>query len=145
MRLLGAERIMTLVERLGLPEDQPIEAKLLSNSIENAQKQLEANNFERRKTVLEYDDVMNQQRKIIYEQRRHVLDGKDLREDIINMINGSIESAAAQFLVGEDQTQWDIEGLKSKYFGLLCWPDDFLFSVEELMGLQPADITEVLR
>ena len=145
MRLFGSERIMTLVERLGLPEDQPIEAKLLSNSIENAQKQLEANNFERRKTVLEYDDVMNQQRKIIYEQRRHVLDGKDLREDIINMINGSIESAAAQFLVGEDQTQWDLEGLKSKYFGLLCGPDDFHFSEEELMGLQPEDITEVLR
>ncbi|HPT84584.1 MAG TPA: preprotein translocase subunit SecA [Bacillota bacterium] len=145
MRLFGSERIMNLVERLGLPEDQPIEARILSNSIENAQKQLEANNFERRKTVLEYDDVMNQQRKIIYEQRRKVLDGKDLREDIINMIFGSIESAAARFLVGEDPTQWDIEGLKNKYFGLLCGPDDFNFTDEEKKALVPEDITSVLR
>jgi preprotein translocase subunit SecA len=145
MRLFGSERIIGLVERLGLPEDQPIEARILSNSIENAQKQLEGNNFQRRKTVLEYDDVMNQQRTIIYKQRQKVLDGGDLREDIINMINGSIDSAAARFLVGEDQTQWDIEGLKSKYFGLLCGPDDFNYSEEELRTLTPEDITEVLR
>lgn len=145
MRLFGSERIIGLVERLGLPEDQPIEAKILSNSIENAQKQLEGNNFQRRKTVLEYDDVMNQQRTLIYKQRQKVLDGGDLREDMINMINGSIDSAAARFLVGEDQTQWDIEGLKNKYFGLLCGPDDFNYSEEELKTLQPEDITEVLR
>lgn len=145
MRLFGSERIIGLVERLGLPEDQPIEAKILSNSIENAQKQLEGNNFQRRKTVLEYDDVMNQQRTIVYKQRQKVLDGGDLREDIINMINSSIDSAAARFLVGEDRTQWDIEGLKSKYFGLLCGPDDFNYSEEELRTLTPEDITEVLR
>ena len=145
MRLFGSERIAGLVERLGLPEDQPIEAKILSNSIENAQKQLEANNFERRKTVLEYDDVMNQQRKLIYDQRQKVLDGDDMREDIINMINGSIESAASQYLVGEDQTLWDVEGLKNKYFGLLCGPDDFNYSEDELRTLTPEDITSVLR
>jgi len=88
---------------------------------------------------------MNQQRTLIYKQRQKVLDGGDLREDMINMINGSIDSAAARFLVGEDQTQWDIEGLKNKYFGLLCGPDDFNYSEEELKTLQPEDITEVLR
>ena len=77
MRLFGSERILGIINRLGLEEDQPIDAKILSNSIEGAQKRLEGENFNRRKTVLEYDDVMNQQRNIIYKQRREVLDGED--------------------------------------------------------------------
>ena len=90
MRLFGSERIIGIVERLGLEDDQPIDAKLLSGSIESAQKRLEGENFNRRKNVLDYDDVMNQQRNIIYQQRREVLDGADLREKIRKMADSAV-------------------------------------------------------
>ena len=80
MRLFGTDRILGIVDRLGLEEDQPIDAKILSNQIENAQKRLEDQNFNRRKNVLSYDDVMNQQRKLIYAQRTEVLENSDLKE-----------------------------------------------------------------
>lgn len=91
MRLFGSERILNMVNRLGLPDDQPIDAKILSNSIESAQKRLEDQNFSRRKHVLEYDDVMNQQRNIIYAQRKEVLDGADLHEKILSMMENTID------------------------------------------------------
>ena len=90
MRLFGSERILGIIDRLGLDEDQPIDAKILSGSIENAQKRLESENFNRRKTVLEYDDVMNQQRNVIYKQRREVLDGEDISGKIQSMLEKSI-------------------------------------------------------
>ena len=90
MRLFGSERIIGMVDKLGLEEDQPIDAKILSGSIESAQKRLEGENFNRRKTVLDYDDVMNQQRNIIYTQRREVLDGADISEKIKGMIDKCI-------------------------------------------------------
>ena len=90
MRLFGSERIVGLIERLGLGEDQPIDAKILSGSIESAQKRLEGENFNRRKNVLDYDDVMNQQRIIIYQQRREVLDGLDLSEKIRRMADSAV-------------------------------------------------------
>ena len=90
MRLFGSERVVGIIERLGLDEDQPIDAKMLSGSIESAQKRLEGENFNRRKNVLDYDDVMNQQRILIYQQRREVLDGADLREKIRRMADGAV-------------------------------------------------------
>ena len=93
MRLFGSERVIGIIERLGLDEDQPIDAKMLSGSIENAQKRLEGENFNRRKNVLDYDDVMNQQRIIIYQQRREVLDGMDISEKIRRMADGSVTEA----------------------------------------------------
>ena len=90
MRLFGSERVIGIIERLGLEEDQPIDAKMLSGSIETAQKRLEGENFNRRKNVLDYDDVMNQQRIIIYQQRREVLDGMDLREKIRRMADSAV-------------------------------------------------------
>lgn len=86
MRLFGSERIMNMMETLGIDEDTPIDAKILSGAIENAQKTVEGRNFQSRKNVLEYDDVMNVQRKIIYEQRRQVLDGEDLQKNIQSMM-----------------------------------------------------------
>ena len=80
MRLFGSDRILGMVSRLGITEDDPIDARILSNSIESAQKRLEDQNFERRKNVLSYDDVMNQQRKVIYQQRQEVLEGGSLRD-----------------------------------------------------------------
>ncbi len=90
MRLFGSERIIGLVDKLGLEDDQPIDAKILSGSIEGAQKRLEGENFNRRKNVLDYDDVMNQQRNIIYQQRREVLDGADISEKIRKMVDSSV-------------------------------------------------------
>ena len=90
MRLFGSERVVGIIDRLGLDEDQPIDAKILSGSIESAQKRLEGENFNHRKNVLDYDDVMNQQRILIYQQRREVLDGADLSEKIRRMADSSV-------------------------------------------------------
>ena len=127
LRLFGSERIMGIASRLG--EDTPIDAKILSNTIENAQKRLEGNNFERRKNVLRYDDVMNQQRKIIYAQRREVLDGADLKEKISGMIREVIGDAVDEFCSGENQSEWNFEGLKAHFKEYLLTSDgDFVFA-----------------
>ena len=125
MRLFGSDRISAMVERLGLDEDTPIDAKILSGSIESAQKKLEDQNFNRRKNVLSYDDVMNQQRTVIYNQRNEVLDNADLKDKIYSMIEGTLDDAVDAYLHEDNIEQWDIEGLKAKYMGLLCTTDDF--------------------
>jgi preprotein translocase subunit SecA len=110
MRLFGSERIMNLMETLRIDEDTPIDAKILSNSIEQAQKTVESRNFQTRKTVLEYDDVMNQQREIIYGERRKVLDGEDLQEQILGMIREFVRGTVLSGLNGapvESQEQLD--------------------------------------
>ena len=145
MRLFGSERILGLVERLGLPDDQPIEAKILSNSIESAQKQLEGHNFERRKNVLTYDDVMNQQRTVIYDQRREVLNGGDIHEKILHMIRQTIEQAVDSFAGGEDAGHWNFDGLRTYFFGLLCGETDFRYSAEELEKVTREDIVKLLN
>ena len=93
MRLFGSERVMGMMEKLGVDEDTPIDAKMLSGAIENAQKQVESRNFQTRKNVLQYDDVMNTQREVIYKQRRQVLDGEDLQASIQNMLRTMVENA----------------------------------------------------
>jgi len=122
MRLFGGERMYKMVSMIGLDEDTPIEARLLSNSIENAQKNIEDRNFQRRKTVLSYDDVMNQMRNVIYSQRASVLNGDDLKAKIEEMIRSSISDSVASF---DSEDGFDIEGLKQKYMNLLCNPTDF--------------------
>ncbi len=98
MRLFSSERIMGLMDRLGLDEDTPIDQKILSNGVENAQRSVESRNFRARKNVLEYDDVMNTQREVIYAQRKKVLDGEDLRDNILSMLRGVIESTVSTAL-----------------------------------------------
>ena len=110
MRLFGSERIMNMMETLKVDEDTPLDAKILSNSIEQAQRTVESRNFQTRKSVLEYDDVMNQQRGIIYGERRKVLDGEDLREQIMGMIEEFVRSTVNDGLNGapaESQEQLD--------------------------------------
>ena len=114
-----------MVERLGLGEDEPIDAKILSGSIESAQKRLEDNNFERRKNVLAYDDVMNQQRSLIYKQRSEVLAGGSMKDKIQSMMHETITEAVEQFLHEDDISLWDVDGLRDKYRGLLCAEEDF--------------------
>ena len=94
MRLFSSDRVMGMMDSLGLDEDTPIDAKILSNAVENAQKSVESRHFKSRKSVLEYDNVMNTQREVIYAQRRKVLDGEDLRENVLGMLRQSLEGAA---------------------------------------------------
>jgi len=112
MRLFGSERIKNLVESLGLPDDQPIEHKLLSDAIEKAQKRVEARNFEIRKHLLQFDDVLNKQREIIYSQRRKVLEGENLRDSILGMIDELVDYKIKVY-TGESPhpEDWDIKGL----------------------------------
>jgi len=126
MRLFGSERILGMVERLGLDEDQPIEAGILSHSIEDAQKRLEDNNFARRKHVLSYDDIMNQQRALIYQQRREVLDGMDLRDKIVSMIDSVIEDQVSHHLNPATPDEWNLEALRTYFMGTLCRENDFV-------------------
>ncbi|MDO4573440.1 MAG: preprotein translocase subunit SecA, partial [Clostridia bacterium] len=100
MRLFGSERVINMMETLGVDEDTPLDHKMLSGAIEQAQKTVESRNFQTRKSVLEYDDVMNKQRNIIYDERRKVLDGEDLREQIKDMIREFVESTVRDGLAG---------------------------------------------
>ena len=142
MRLFGTDRVAGLVARLGLDEYTPINSGLLSGSIENAQKRIEAQNFARRKNVLEYDDVMNQQRKLIYGQRREVLDGKDLHETMENMIRESIASNVAKYTAGDDPAAWDLAGLNAEYLGFLLPPDALRYEDENIPSRE--ELTENL-
>ncbi len=144
MRLFGSERVLTLIQRMGITEDTPIDAKLLSNSIESAQKRLEDQNFQRRKNVLAYDDVMNQQRTVIYKQRQEVLEGGSLRDKMISMIGSTLDDAVGAYLHEDDMSLWDLEGLKAKYLGLLCKKDDFA-EVGEDPAAARAEIAEELK
>ena len=107
MRLFGSERIGAMVDRLGLKDDEPLTAGLLTKQIESAQKRIEGRNFEARKHVLEYDNVMNRQREVIYGQRRRVLMGEDVKDSIIRMADHVIDFAAGRWMNGEDPQEWE--------------------------------------
>ncbi|MGN0543777.1 MAG: preprotein translocase subunit SecA [Acutalibacteraceae bacterium] len=126
MRLFGGERITSIMNTLKTPEDMPIEAKMISNTIESAQKKIEGRNFAIRKSVLQYDDVMNRQRELIYKQRNQVLDGEELKPVIMRMIDGTI-NAAVDFYCSDhvSKSDWNIDGLRDKFKGWLASDDDF--------------------
>ena len=144
MRLFGGERMLGLVDRMGLDDDTAINAKLLSNSIESAQKRIEDNNFKRRRDVLTYDDVMNQQRTIIYKQRQEVLDGENISDKIRSMIASSVSSNVEHYTAAESSLDWDLDGLRNAYLGLLCDSDDFNYTEDELKHLKSSIIKEML-
>ncbi len=126
MRLFGGERITTIMNTLKTPEDMPIEAKMITNTIESAQKKIEGRNFAIRKSVLQYDDVMNRQRELIYKQRNQVLDGEELKPVIMRMIEGSINEAVDFFCSDSiSKSDWNIDGLRDKFKGWLTKEDDF--------------------
>ena len=145
MRLFGSERVMNMMERLGLDEDTPIDAKILSGAIENAQRQVESRNFQTRKSVLEYDDVMNTQRKVIYEQRAQVLDGQDLQDSISNMLRNTVESAIRGHMgelkhMDADTFQEAISLFRTMFLS----PDDLNLSDEELAGCDADALVELV-
>ena len=144
MRIFGGDRVQSLMDSLGLDEDVPIENKLITNTIESAQKKLEASNFAIRKQVLQYDDVMNQQREIIYKQRQMVLDGEDISGKLHEMMRQAIDDACTNYLNGETTDDWDFAGLRRHFMNWLCLPTDFNYTTEQLGDLTKEGIADEL-
>ena len=119
MRLFGSERITPMIEKLGMTEDQPLEAGMLTKQIEAAQKRIEGRNYSIRKSVLQYDDVMNKQRELIYGQRRDILMGHDVRQNIIDMVHKLIDSTAERNFTGEGSFDWSVDDARD-YLEKLC-------------------------
>ena len=135
MRLFGSDRVLGMMERLGVDEDTPIEQKMLTNAIENAQRQVESRNFQTRKSVLQYDDVMNTQREVIYKQRRQVLDGEDMQQYIQNMLRNTVENAITGHM-GE-QKHMDAQTFQdavSLFRTMFLMPNELRLTDEELAG-----------
>ena len=121
MRLFGGDRINSMMDSLKIDENTPIENRILSNTIESAQRKIEGRNFGIRKNVLQFDDVMNKQREIIYAQRNKVLDGEDLKESILSMMDETVDSAMAMYMPeGVEPDYWNMEGFRNYFIGLIA-------------------------
>ena len=144
MRLFGGERVQRLMDTLGVEEDMPIENKMITSVIESAQKKIEGQNFSIRKNVLSFDDVMNQQREIIYGQRNKVLQGDDVSESVQKMVRDSITETVAQYTAGENAAEWDLSGLRDHYRGWLCADGDFAYDKEQLASLTREQVCDLL-
>ena len=146
MRLFGSERVMGMMEKLGVDEDTPIEQKMLTNAIESAQRQVESKNFQQRKNVLEYDDVMNTQREVIYKQRRQVLDGEDMKASMENMIRTTIHNAIHGHM-GE-QKHMNAESFRealAPFRGVFLLPDELKLTDEELQKYSAEDLCSLVE
>ena len=144
IRLFGGDRVSSLMNTLKIDEDTPIENRMITNTLESAQKKLEGRNFEIRKNVLKYDDVMNQQREIIYGQRRKVLDGEDISTEMHKMLRENIDSSCAQFLSGDVKDEWDFGALRRHYQGWLTTDADFHYTVADFDNLSQQGIADML-
>lgn len=145
MRLFGGERVYNMMDSLKLEEDMPLQFNILSNSIENAQKTVESRNFGIRKSVLEYDDVMNKQRELIYAQRNKVLDGEDISANINSMIESTLQSAVLTYLTDEVvHDEWNLEGLKRYTFGWLTDNSDLNFTIKQLGDISRDEVKNML-
>ena len=145
MRLFGGDKVTAMMDTLKVDEDMPIQSRLLTGIIESSQKKIEGRNFNIRKSVLNYDDVMNTQREIIYGQRQQVLNGDDIHESIINMINQFIENSVNQYLLDDEvHDDWNLAGLKDYLMGLITADGDFNYTPDELEEITKADIIKQL-
>ncbi len=145
MRLFGGERISVMMDTLKVEENMPLESGMLSKSIEGAQKKKEGMNFAIRKNVLQYDDVMNKQREIIYGQRNRVLDGDDIKDTVRKMVNDTIESYCGIYLSDPIADNWDLKGLKEYFLGWVTDIDDLDFTTEKLNSMTKEDVAELLK
>ncbi|MBQ6885556.1 MAG: preprotein translocase subunit SecA [Clostridia bacterium] len=145
MRLYGGERISALMGTMNVDENMPIESGMLSKTIETAQKRKEGINFASRKNVLEYDDVMNKQRELIYKQRNQVLDGESLKETILKMIDDTVDIYVGIYLNGEEREEWDINGLRKYFNGWITDASDLQFTTEKLWQTEPSEIADMLK
>ena len=146
MRLFSSDRIMGMMDSLGLDEDTPIDAKILSGAVENAQKNVESRNFRARKSVLEYDDVMNTQREVIYAQRKKVLDGEDLRENILSMLRALVDSTVAEVLSesGGVVTEGALPALASRFEGIYFAKGTLMGRREQLRGMKAQELGDTV-
>ncbi|MBQ8536579.1 MAG: SEC-C domain-containing protein, partial [Clostridia bacterium] len=125
MRLFGSDKIAPIIERMGLKDDEPLEAGMLTKQIESAQKRIEGRNYDIRKHVLQYDDVMNQQREIMYGQRRQVLEGQNMRETILKMVDEIIADAVSRACAADSTEDWNFAALTEE-LERLCIPQGFI-------------------
>ena len=147
MRLFGGERVQAMMEGLGMEDDMPIDNKMISNALENAQKRVESRNFQSRKTVLEYDDVMNQQRELIYKQRKQVLDGEDVSQSVRNMVGDTIEMNMTDAMASKDYVSdlQELQAIIAPYKGLFVKEEDFQPSVVELNSYTKEYLSQRLK
>jgi preprotein translocase SecA subunit len=145
LRLYNGERLRAALDAFNAEEDMAIESKMLSRIIESAQKQVEGRNFSIRKNVLQFDDVMNRQRELIYKERNQVLDGEDMRGEISKMIDENISETVGIYINDEAvHDDWNLAGLRDYYLGWLTAPDDFQYSPRELQRVQKKDLVRAL-
>ncbi|NLM85297.1 MAG: preprotein translocase subunit SecA [Clostridiales bacterium] len=144
MRLFGGERIEGMIGRLGMDENEPLAAGLLTKQIENAQKRIESRNYEVRKHVLQYDDVMNQQRELIYGQRRQVLEGQDMKQTVVTMGERLLEEAVERFATGEPH-DWNIEGLREEVERLAVPVGTFKANEDAIRGFNKQELADFLK
>ena len=142
MRLFGGERMKAMMSRLAVDEDMPIESKMISNTVESSQKKVEGKNFAIRKQTLQYDDVMNRQRELIYKQRDMVLDGMDLSDKIVDMLESSIDANVPVYCAKDaHKKDWNLNGLKEKYRGWLLSDEE----CEKLDDMSVDEMTSLLK
>lgn len=144
MRLFGGDRVQQVMESLNIEEDMPIENALLTKTIESSQRKVEGRNFSIRKNVLDFDDVMSQQRMTIYSQRAKVLDGEDVSANIHAMLRECVEENVARFCQGDDAANWNLTGLREYFIGILTMPNDFMYTNDELDQLEQKEIADKL-
>ncbi|WP_347352979.1 preprotein translocase subunit SecA [Acetoanaerobium noterae] len=144
MRLFGSDRLMAMVEKIGMDDDMPIEHKMLSKSIEGAQKKVEGKNFSIRKHVLQYDDVMNKQREIIYKERRNVLEGEDVHSEILDMIDKTIDRVLSYYIPeGSYPESWDLKALEERFVNI--FHPDKKIEVGNVEDLTKESLKEIIK
>ncbi|MGN0593454.1 MAG: preprotein translocase subunit SecA [Ruminococcus sp.] len=146
MRIFAGDRLENMMRTLNVDEDTPIESKMLTKIVESSQLKVEGRNFSIRKNVLNYDDVMNTQREIIYKQRAQVLDGEDLHDSILKMMDEMVASTVKLYIDDEltEHTEWNIVGLRDHFLGWITDENDLNYTEDELNKLTAADITKTL-
>ena len=146
MRIFAGDRLENMMNTLNVEEDMPIESKMLTRIIESSQKKVEGRNFSIRKNVLNYDDVLNKQREIIYTQRSQVLDGEDLHASILNMMHELAVESVNNYLLGdEDRDNWNLIGLKDHFLGWVLRDEDLDYSDDQLEEIKKADVAKLLE
>ena len=144
MRLYGGERIAAIMSTMRIDENLPLESGMLSKTIENAQKRKEGMNFASRKNVLEYDDVMNKQRELIYTQRNRVLEGESIKDTVLKYIDDTIDIYTKIYL-NDDEDERDVKGLRDHFSGWIIDLEDTEFTTEKLFGMDAQDVAEKLK
>lgn len=145
MRLFGGEKVQRLMETMNFDEDTPIAVGFLSRAIESAQMKIEGNNFAMRKHVLDYDDVMSQMRETIYSQRRKVLDGEDIHDNVIQMMNQDIEENVKTYCSDTVPDNWNLDGLRAHYLNLFVLDTDLRYTTDELNNITQKDIIKFIQ